>query len=185
MTQTIINIEPTSKLIKPLPFEGRNGQEELSINTHYFEKNQKPWYPVMGEFHYSRFDQREWKRELAKIKSGGISIVASYVIWIHHEEIKDQWDFSGQRNLRQFIELCQEQELYFFLRIGPWAHGEVRNGGFPDWLQNGGYELRSNGSEYLKQVDNYFKHIYKEVEGLFYKDGGPIIGIQIENEYGH
>lgn len=185
MNRILIKINKDNKEVENLPFSGTNGQEEVSINNQYFEKNKRPWFPIMGEFHFSRCNEDEWPREIAKMKAGGVDIVASYVIWIHHEEIKDEWDFSGQRNLRKFIQLCQEAGLYFFLRIGPWAHGEVRNGGIPDWVQHGGFELRSNNKEYLTHVKNYFEKVYQEVEGLFYKDGGPIIGLQIENEYGH
>lgn len=185
MEKIIIDLKQQEKEIYSLPFSGNNGVDDLRINNHYFEKNGKPWFPVMGEFHYSRFNENEWDRELAKMKSGGIDIVASYVIWIHHEEIKGEWEFEEQKNLREFIKKCQENNMYFFLRIGPWAHGEVRNGGLPDWLQNGDYELRSNNQTYLSHVEEYFKQIFQQVEGLFFKDGGPIIGIQIENEYGH
>lgn len=185
MTKIVIDINKRMKEIKPLPYSADNGLEHMSINNHYFEKNKEPWYPIMGEFHYTRFDEKEWTREIAKMKSGGVDVVASYVIWIHHEEVQGEFDFTGQRNLRLFIKKCQEEGVYFFLRIGPWAHGEVRNGGLPDWVQHGGYELRSNNEEYLKHVRSYFEKVYKEVKGLFFKDGGPIIGLQIENEYGH
>lgn len=180
-----VDLRKPHKEIQPLPFNGNSQTEHLGLTNHYFTKNGKPWYPVMGEFHFSRFNQWEWARELAKMKSGGVDIVASYVIWIHHEEEKGRWDFSGQRNLRKFIETCQEENLYFYLRIGPWAHGEVRNGGFPDWIQHGNFELRSDNPKYLAAVESYFHHIHEQVEGLFFKDGGPIIGVQIENEYGH
>src|SRR5699024_5136159 len=119
------------------------------------------------------------------MKSGGIDIVASYIIWIHHEEINGAFDFSGQRNLRQFVEACNNANMYFYLRIGPWAHKEVRNGGFPDWVQHSGWDLRSDDPQYLKHVKRYFEKVYEQVEGLFFKDGCPIIGVQIENEYGH
>lgn len=181
----IFNINPEWKKIKDLSFRSENHQEILSINSHFFEKNHEPWFPIMGEFHYSRFNEKQWKQEIAKMKSGGINVIASYVIWIHHEEIKNQWDFSKQRDLRAFVETCQEMGVYFFLRIGPWAHGEVRNGGFPDWLQQSGFDLRSDDINYLQYVKQYFQKIYQQVEGLFFKDGGPIIGLQIENEYGH
>lgn len=180
-----IQLSRTQKTPEPLPFFASYEDQTFSANQLYLEKNGKPWLPIMGEFHYSRFNSSQWDTELAKMYSGGVDIVASYVIWIHHEEVQGKWDFTGQRNLRNFIELCQQQNMYFFLRVGPWVHAEVRNGGLPDWLQNSDIELRSNHPEYLKHVENYFKKIYEEVKGLFYKDGGPIIGIQIENEYGH
>jgi hypothetical protein len=139
----------------------------------------------MGEIHYSRLPASEWHDELLKMKTGGVSIVSSYSFWIHHEEIKDEWDFSECRNLRKFTETVKGCDLYMFLRIGPWAHGEARNGGFPDWLLNADSVLRTNDPSYLKYVDIYYKKLYEQVQGLLFKDGGPIIGVQIENEYGH
>lgn len=180
-----IDVDHMFKDIEYLPFRGENDNATLGLTNHYFEKDGRPWYPVMGEFHFSRFPEIQWQRELYKMKSGGIDIVASYIIWIHHEEINGAFDFSGQRNLRQFVEACNNANMYFYLRIGPWAHGEVRNGGFPDWVQHSGWDLRSDDPQYLKHVKRYFEKVYEQVEGLFFKDGGPIIGVQIENEYGH
>lgn len=94
--------------------------------------NGQPMLPVMGEFHYARFPETEWRKELLKMKAGGINIIASYIFWIHHEEIEGKYNWEGRRNLRKFIELCRELDLMFVLRIGPWCHGEARNGGFPE-----------------------------------------------------
>ncbi|HEY0304173.1 MAG TPA: beta-galactosidase [Longimicrobiales bacterium] len=144
----------------------------------------RPWLPVMGEFHYSRYPESEWEKELLKMKAGGVDIVASYVIWIHHEEVKGQFDWSGQRNLRRFAELTAKHGLYFYPRIGPWSHAEVRRGGFPDWLHNElGDRMRSNDSAYLAYTDRLYGEIASQLRGLLWKDGGPIIGIQLENEY--
>lgn len=84
----------------------------------------------------------QWKEALLKMRAGGVDIVATYVFWIHHEEKKGEWDFSGSRDLRAFLELCKRLNMPVWLRIGPWAHGECRNGGFPDWLVE---ELGDNG----------------------------------------
>ena len=173
--------------VTPLPFGGlsRNGQT-LGVNSRYFLKNGKPWYPIMGEFHYCRYPVQYWKESLCKIRAGGVQIVSGYVFWIYHEEEKGVWDFSGQRDLRLFIELCSELDLLVFLRIGPWAHGECRNGGFPDWLVNDkSIDLRTNDPVYLNLARNFFEKIFEQAKGLLWKDGGPVIGIQIENEYGH
>jgi beta-galactosidase len=63
-----------------------------------------------------------------------VQIISTYIFWIHDEEVEGQFDWSGQRNLREFVQLCAKHGLYVYSRIGPWAHGEVRNGGLPDWL---------------------------------------------------
>lgn len=158
---------------------------EFGYNANYLTKDGQPWFPVMGEIHYSRVPKEDWKESLYKMKAGGVVIASSYVIWIHHEEIEGEYDFSGNKDLRSFVEACRECGLYFFIRIGPWIHGEVRNGGFPDWLLNKGYKLRYDDPGYLNDVSKYYSRIYDEVKGLFHKDGGPIIGVQIENELGH
>jgi len=144
----------------------------------------QPVIPVMGEFHYSRFPDTEWRKELLKMKAGGINIIASYIFWIHHEEMEGKYNWEGRRNLRKFIELCRELNLPFVLRIGPWCHGEVRNGGLPEWLVNSGIKLRSNNDAYLEKVHTWFTQLYSQLQGLMWKDGGPIIAVQIENEYG-
>ena len=154
-------------------------------NKQCLMKDGKPWFPVMGEMHYSRYREDLWEESLRKMKAGGLDIVASYVIWIHHEEEEGKFTFEGSCNIRKFAQLCQKVGLQFFLRLGPWCHGEVRNGGFPDWLMQKGLVLRSNDAEYLKYVGRMWKAIYSQVEGLMYEDGGPIVGVQIENEYGH
>lgn len=152
------------------------------VNSLYIEKDGKPWIGIMGEFHFVRYPRSDWEMELAKMKAGGITTVAFYVFWIYHEEIEGQYDFTGDRDLRYFVELCQKLGLTVMLRIGPWAHGEVRNGGFPDWLLKKGFKLRTNEPGYLECVRDWYTKIYEQVQGHFFKDGGPIIGIQIENE---
>ncbi len=105
----------------------------------------------------------EWRDELLKIKAGGVSVVASYIFWIHHEEVEGVWDWTGQRNLRKFLQTCQDVGLNVLLRIGPWCHGEVRNGGFPNWLQKMGddkvFELRRDNPGYLGYVTKLYAQI--------------------------
>ena len=157
---------------------------ELTVNSEYLLKDGTPWLPVMGEFHYTRYPKNEWRSELLKMQVGGIDIIATYVFWIHHEEEQGIWDWSGQRSLRDFAELCGDLGLSLVVRCGPWCHGEVRNGGFPDWLLETGFVLRSNDAGYLSHVQRLYAAIYEQIMGLLWKDGGPVIGIQCENEYG-
>lgn len=171
-------------LINHLNMGGKNPKgEEINVTSRYFTRNGKPWIGVMGEFHFSRYSRENWHRELAKMKAGGITIVSTYLFWIYHEEIEGEMDFGGDNDIRAFIEECKDVGLDVVIRIGPWAHGECRNGGFPDWLLKKDYKLRDNNEEYLAVVKKWYQSIYNEVKGLFYKDGGNIIAVQIENEF--
>jgi hypothetical protein len=155
----------------------------LGLNAQYLTLDGKPWLPVMGEMHYTRVPEAEWESEILKMKSAGVQIVAAYIIWIHHEEVEGQWEWTGQKDLRHFVELCAKHGMYVLPRIGPWSHAEVRNGGFPDWLLAGTTQQRSNDPAYLHFVDLYYKQIGEQLKGLMWSQGGPVIGIQLENEY--
>jgi hypothetical protein len=139
--------------------------------------------PVMGEYHYARYNPDQWKDELLKMKAGGVNIVSSYVFWIHHEEERGVWNWEDSRDLRQFVELCKEVGLRVVVRGGPWAHGECRNGGFPDWLVKS-TKTRTDDPAYLTEVAKFYQQIGEQLKGLYWKDGGPVIGFQIENEFG-
>jgi hypothetical protein len=160
------------------------GGHAIGATSRYLTRDGQPWLAVMGEFHFSRFPRAQWEEEILKMKAGGVEIVAAYIIWIHHEEVEGQFDWSGQRDLRAFAELCAKHGMYFYPRIGPWSHAEVRNGGFPDWLvRKVGPGLRSNDSTYLAYATRWYDQIGRQLRELLWKDGGPVIGIQLENEY--
>ena len=154
----------------------------IGVNSMYLTMDTRPWLPVMGEFHYSRVPESEWEEELLKMKSAGVQIVSTYVIWIHHEEAEGEFNWSGRRDLRHFVELCGKHGLYVIARIGPWTHGESRNGGFPDWLLKKGPTRRSDPA-FISSVGIFYSQIGAQLKGLIWKDGGPVIGIQLENEY--
>ena len=156
--------------------------DPVDLTSQYLTKGGTPWLPVMGEFHFSRCPRADWAREIAKMKAGGIRLVSTYLFWICHEEEEGVYDFSGENDVRTFVELCGQQGLFVVLRIGPWAHGEARNGGFPDWLLHKGLPLRTDDPAYLKLVRRWYTAIFRQVQGLFYEDGGPVIAVQLENE---
>lgn len=154
----------------------------LSANSLYFIKDGKPWYPVMGEFHFSRYPRAKWEESILKMKAGGIDVIATYVFWIHHEEQEGVFNWKGNNDLKAFLELCKKHNVFVVTRIGPWCHGEVRNGGFPDWIVKRG-NMRKSNPEYLGSVQQLFDAIAGQLKGLYFKDAGPIIGTQIENEF--
>ena len=166
-------------------FAGYNRTEEISFNNYYMEKNGKPFFGISGEFHYSRMSDTRWEDELIKMKMAGINVVSTYLFWNHHEEEEGVFDFTGRRNLRKFVELCAKHGLYVILRIGPFAHGEVRNGGLPDWLYGKAFQVRTTAPGFMEYTKKMYAKIGQETKGLYFKDNGPIIGVQIDNEYMH
>ncbi|MET9830732.1 beta-galactosidase [Streptomyces sp. NPDC006385] len=166
-----------------LPFTDAPGvPDPIEVTSRRLTRGGRPWFPVSGEFHYSRYPEGEWEEELLKMKAGGVTAVASYVIWIHHEEIEGRVRFDGNRDLRRFAQLCARHGLDFIPRIGPWSHAEVRGGGLPDWLLARDCVPRTDDPGYLEPVRVWFTAIAGQLRGLDRGHGGPIIAIQIENE---
>ena len=139
--------------------------------------------PVMGEVHYSRIPADEWAAEVHKMKEGGVTVIATYVFWNHVEEQEGIFNWSGQRDLRRFIEVCRAEGLPVVLRVGPFCHGEVRNGGIPDWVFTKGCKTRSEDPVFLGLVERLYRQIFTQVQGLQWKDGGPLMACQFDNEY--
>ena len=156
--------------------------EKIEVTSRCLLRDGKPRIEVMGEYHFVRDKSENWYRELEKMRAGGVTVVATYIFWIYHEEIEGEFDFTGDRDLRKFILDARRAGLDVLIRIGPWAHGECRNGGFPDWLMKKPYALRDNNPEYMEKVRIWYEKIFEQVKGLFFEDGGNIIGIQFENE---
>lgn len=144
--------------------------------------------PVMGEIHYSRVPEREWRTEILKMKAGGITVISTYVFWIHHEEEEGVWNWSGNRNLHKFLQICKEEGMPVVLRIGPFCHGEVYQGGFPVWLVDKAtedaknYKLRTLAPGFMAATQRLYSNIYAQASDMMWKNGGPVVGVQIENE---
>ena len=139
--------------------------------------------PVMGEIHYSRVPADEWQRAVRKMKEGGVTMIATYVFWNHVEEQEGVFRWDGQRNLRRFIEVCKHEEMPVVLRLGPFCHGEARNGGIPDWVFSKDCRVRDQNPVFLSFVEKLYRQIFTQVQGLQWKDGGPVIAAQFDNEY--
>ncbi len=156
---------------------------EVTWDSHSLIMNGKRVCPVMGEIHYSRIPADEWAEEVHKMKEGGVTVIATYVFWNHVEEQEGVFNWSGQRDLRSFLEVCKNEEMPVILRIGPFCHGEVRNGGIPDWMFHKGCKLRSLDKTFLSYVDKLYRQIFSQTIGLQWKDGGPLLACQFDNEY--
>lgn len=157
---------------------------QLTLDSLSLRRDGQPWLPVMGEFHYTRYPAAEWREELLKMKAGGIDIVATYVFWIHHEEVEGTWNWSGQHDLRLFLQTAKDVGLDVVVRAGPWCHGEVRNGGLPEWVvTRKDWKVRSTDPKFLEAVRELYRQIATQARGLLWKDGGPVVALQIDNEF--
>ena len=187
-SETLLHIDASAPAKAPLENQLKMGAalspsgERLGVNSQYLTRNGKPWMPVMGEFHYSRTPADEWETELRKMKAAGIDIVATYVMWNHHEEQEGKFVWTGQRDLRRFVQAATKAGLDVMVRVGPWVHAEVRYGGIPDWVVNA-MPTRRDDPQYLQHVERLYQQIGGQLKGLMFKDGGRVIGVQIENEY--
>ena len=151
------------------------------VTNRYLEAGGQPVLPVSGELHYSRVPRARWEERLRLMKAGGITVVATYTFWIHHEQTEGKVRFDGGLDVGAFVRLCAEIGLDVVLRIGPWCHGEVRNGGFPDWVQEAPVQHRTNDPAYLELVKGWFGHLGEELHQLTGPDTN-VMGIQLENE---
>lgn len=168
--------------------------DRLDVTSKCLRFNGEPVIPVMGEMHFSRVPRNEWPQVLATMKAGGISIVSTYIFWNHHEWTEGEWDFSSNRDISAFLDEVSKAGLWAIVRIGPWAHGECREGGFPDWLidkfaADGAADaktirriLRTNDKRFIAETKKLYERISQEITPHFWKNGGCVIGIQLENE---
>lgn len=160
----------------------------ITVDNHGLIFDNHHAIPVMGEIHYARVPEKDWRREIRKMRAGGITVLSTYVFWIHHEAEEGKWDWSGNLNLHRFLEICKEEQMPVVLRVGPFCHGEVYQGGFPEWIVKKAqedpkqYKLRSEAPGFIAATQRLFSNIYAQANDMLWKNGGTVIGMQIENE---
>lgn len=171
---------PGSPRVAPLPAATEHGRG-LTVTDRAVLRDGVPVVPVSGELHYSRVPRARWAERLRRMRAGGITIVSTYVLWIHHEPRRGEPSFAGDLDVAAFVDEAAAAGLEVALRIGPWAHGEARNGGFPDWVQDAAVQHRSDDPAYLDLVRTWFGHLAAALAGRA-SPGGPIVAIQVDNE---
>ncbi|MFE6970452.1 beta-galactosidase [Isoptericola sp. NPDC057653] len=160
--------------------------DAVAVTGRHLERAGRPWLPVTGEVHHSRIPRRRWSEVLGHARAGGLDTVATYVFWQAHEPTPGEFRWDGDLDLRAFVELAGRHGLDVVVRMGPWAHGEARHGGFPDWLvarsQATGMATRTNDPAYLELVRAFFAQTVAQLTGLAHAEGGPVVGAQMDNE---
>lgn len=171
-------------LLLPLCTHAEN-RHTFEIKNGNFVYDGKPIRIISGEMHYPRIPHQYWRHRMKMLKAMGLNAVATYVFWNLHEPEPGKWDFTGDRNLAEYIRVAGEEGLMVILRPGPYVCGEWEFGGYPWWLQNiKGMELRRDNEPFLKYTKLYLERLYKEVGDLQITKGGPIVMVQGENEFG-
>src|SRR5690625_1329569 len=162
-----------------------SAQHSFTLGGSDFLLDGKPFQIISGELHYSRIPEAYWKDRLHKAKAMGLNAVGVYCMWNMHEPGKGVWDFSGREDVRHFVELAQEEGLYVILRPGPYVCAEWEFGGFPWWLlKNKDIKVRTDDPRFLRPAKEYIMQLGKQLADLQINKGGPIIMVQVENEYG-
>lgn len=158
----------------------------FSFNKTDFHLDGKPFQIISAEIHPGRVPQMYWHHRIQMAKAMGCNTIAVYVFWNYLEETPGVFDFKTEnRNIAQFIKFCQEEGMWVLLRPGPYVCGEWDLGGLPSWLLKiPDIKLRCMDERYLIAVKRYVAALSKELKPLLCSNGGPILMVQVENEYG-
>lgn len=159
------------------------GKFEIRDN---FYMDGKPVKIISGAFHYFRTVPEYWRDRLEKLKNLGCNTVETYIPWNLHEPEKGQFRFDGILDIERFVGLAEEMGLYVILRPSPYICAEWEFGGLPAWLlREEGMRLRVNYGPFLRHVEEYYKVLLPKLVPMQCTKGGPVILMQVENEYGY
>ncbi|XP_041931406.1 beta-galactosidase-1-like protein isoform X3 [Alosa sapidissima] len=157
----------------------------IDYKNNCFIKDGKPFQYVSGSIHYSRIPRYYWKDRLLKMYMAGLNAIQVYVPWNFHEPVQGVYNFEGGRDLEHFLGLANETGLLVILRPGPYICAEWEMGGLPAWLlEKPNIMLRTADTDYLQAVSSWFAMLLPRMERWLYSQGGNIISVQVENEYG-
>ena len=158
---------------------------EITIDKDYLTIDGKPRFLYGGDLSYGRTPRRRWRESVLKMKAAGMNCVTFYCVWLLHEPERGAWDFEGDHDLGAFVDLVAEAGMFAVCRLGPFVHGEYRDGGLPHWLvEELGPRARSNDPEYLGPADEWYRKLATVVRPRLAPNGGPIVLLQLENELG-
>ncbi|XP_043970756.1 beta-galactosidase [Gambusia affinis] len=164
---------------------GRAPSFSVDYKNNCFRKDGEQFRYISGSIHYSRIPRAYWKDRLLKMYMAGLNAIQTYIPWNYHEETPGQYNFSGDRDVEFFLKLAQDIGLLVILRPGPYVCGEWDMGGLPAWLlKKKNIVLRSSDPDYIAAVDKWMGKLLPMMKPYLYQNGGPIITVQVENEYG-
>jgi beta-galactosidase len=157
----------------------------LTASGDHFELDGKPFQIISGAIHYSRVPRAYWRDRLRKARAMGLNTVETYVFWNFHELTPGVFDFSGDKDIAEFVREAQQEGLYVILRPGPYVCAEWEFGGYPAWLlHDPNMQVRTSNPAFIDAASRWLHRLGQELAPLQSGNGGPIIAVQVENEYG-
>ena len=166
-------------------FDSFADQGRFEAGKGTFLLNGKPFVVKAAELHYPRIPKPYWDQRIKLCKALGMNTVCLYVFWNSHEPQPGVYDFTEQNDLAEFCRLCQQNDMYVILRPGPYVCAEWEMGGLPWWLlKKKDVRLRESDPYFIERVALFEEAVAKQVKDLTIANGGPIIMVQVENEYG-
>jgi beta-galactosidase len=171
--QTVTGIVPDGK---PHKFEARD---------HKFFIDGQPTLLVAGEMHFGRVQPEDWETRIRQAKAMGLNTISFYLFWNQLETKEGKFDFTGMTDVRRVLKLCQENGMWAVLRPGPYCCAEIEYGGIPSWtLKYPDVKIRTADPRWLGWCRKYLEQVYKQVGDLQVSKGGPLLMVQVENEFG-
>jgi beta-galactosidase len=169
-----------------LPLQAQStADHSFRVQDGKFLLDGKPFRIISGEMHSPRIPRAYWRDRLRMAKAMGLNAVTAYVFWNEHEQTPGVFDFTGQHDVAEFIHEAQAEGLYVILRPGPYVCAEWEFGGYPAWLlKDHDIVVRSSDPKFMEPARRWLKRLGQELAPLQYGNGGPIIAVQVENEYG-
>ncbi|MDE1177511.1 MAG: beta-galactosidase [Edaphobacter sp.] len=184
-TYTLLALMP---LMAATAFSQPPSAHRFAVEGDHFTLNGKPFQVISGELHYARIPRQYWRARLRMARAMGLNTIATYVFWNVHEPQPGVFDFTGNNDLASFIKMAQEEHLKVLLRAGPYSCAEWEFGGFPAWLLKDpkmATALRSRDPAFMTPAEHWIRRLAQELGPLQVDNGGPVIAVQVENEYGN
>jgi beta-galactosidase len=158
---------------------------KFAVQGGQFALDGKPFRVISGEMHYPRIPRAYWRQRFKMAKALGLNTITTYVFWNEHEVRPGEYDFSGNKDVAEFIREAQQEGLYVILRPGPYVCAEWEFGGYPAWLlKDHATVVRTSDPKFMEPVARWIARLGKELAPLQIGNGGPVILTQVENEYG-
>lgn len=182
----IITILTAALLTTTASSQKLRGKHSFSLGTSEFLLDGAPYQIISGELHPARIPAEYWLHRIRMAKAMGCNTISVYIFWNYHEAAEGVFDFStGNHNLAEFFKLVQDEGMWLIVRPGPYVCAEWELGGIPPYLLRiPDIRLRCMDPRYMAAVERYLARLATEIKPFLITNGGPVLMLQIENEYG-